>query len=76
MSDESEDTGSPIVLSRMSKSSAIACSTNEIANVVTSMTVGDCSRSGRKTVRSITSESAITTAKQATMLRPTGQSEV
>ena len=29
------------------------CSTNEIANVVTSMTVGDCSRSGRKTVRSI-----------------------
>ena len=45
----------------MSISSATLCSTNEIANVVTSMTVGDCSRSGRKTVRSIASESAITT---------------
>ena len=52
----------------MSISSATLCSTNEIANVVTSMTVGDCSRSGRKTARSIASESAITTAKHATML--------
>ena len=52
------------------------CSTNEIAKVVTSMTVGDCSRSGRKTARSISSESAITTPKQATMLQSSGQDEV
>ena len=76
LSDESEAAGSPIWSSRMSISSATLCSTNAIANVVTSMTVGDCSRSGRKTVRSITSESAITTAKQATMLHTTGQSDV
>ena len=72
----SEAAGSPIWSSRMSISRATLCSTNEIANVVTSMTVGDCSRSGRKTVRSIASESAMTTAKHATMLHSSGQSEV
>ena len=67
----SDAAGSPIWLSRMSISNAMLCRTNEIANVVTSMTVGDCSRSGRKTARSIASESAITTAKHATMLQST-----
>ena len=41
------------------------CSRNEIANVATSITAGDCVRSGRKTASSIASESPITTAKQA-----------
>ena len=76
LSDDSDAAGSPIWLSRMSIRSATLCSTNEIANVVTSMTVGDCSRSGRKTARSIASESAMTTPKQATMLHSTGQAEV
>ena len=59
-----ETAGSPIVPSRMSRISATACSRNAIAKVVTSITAGDWVRSGRKTVRSIASESAITTAKQ------------
>ena len=61
---------------RMSRSSATLWSRNATANVVTSITAGDCVRSGRKTARSIASESAITTAKQAAMLPAAGQSEV
>ena len=34
------------------------CSRKATANVATSITAGDCSRSGRKTSRSIASESA------------------
>ena len=71
-----ETAGSPIVPSRMSRISATAWSRNAIANVVTSITAGDCVRSGRKTARSITSESAITTAKQAATLPATGQPDV
>ena len=37
-----DDAGSPIVPSRRSTSSAIACSRNAIAKVVTSITAGDC----------------------------------
>ena len=51
-------------------------SRNEIANVVTSITAGDEERSGRKTSRSIASDSVTTTAKQETMLAATGQPEV
>ena len=72
----SDVAGSPIVPSRTSKKSATAWSMNASANVVTSMTAGDWSRSGKKTARSIASESVITTAKQAAMLAPTGQSVV
>ena len=39
-----------------------------------SMTAADCVRSGRKTTRSIASESARTTAKQSAIPTPTGQS--
>jgi len=67
---------SPIVLSRRSMISATAWSMKAIANVVTSMTAGDWPRRGRKIARSIASESATTTAKQATMLAATGQPEV
>ena len=44
------------------------------AKVATSITAGDCVRSGRKTSRSSASESASTTAKQRTMPAQTGQS--
>ncbi len=71
-----ETAGSPIVPSRMSRISATACSRNAIANVVTSITAGDCVRSGRKTAPSIRNESAITTAKQARTLPATGQPDV
>jgi len=53
--------------------SATACNRNETAKVVTSITAGEEERSGRKTSRSIASDSATTTAKQATMLAVTGQ---
>ena len=43
---------------------------NATAKVATSITAGDCVRSGRKTARSIASESAITTAKQKTIADP------
>ena len=49
-------------------------SRNATANVATSITAGDCVRSGRKTTRSIASESAITTAKQKTIAAQSGQS--
>ena len=75
-SDASDTAGSPIVPSRMSRISATLWSRNATANVVTSITAGDAVRSGRKTARSIRNESAITTAKQATMLPATGQPEV
>ena len=39
-------------------------SRNATANVATSIVAGDCVRSGRKTTRSIASDSASTTAKQ------------
>ena len=48
-SDASETAGSPIVPSRMSTSSATLWSRNATAKVVTSITAGDCVRSGRKT---------------------------
>ena len=64
-SDATETAGSPIVPSRMSRISATAWSRNATAKVVTSITAGDCVRSGRKTTPSIANESAITTAKQA-----------
>ena len=70
-SDATETAGSPIVPSRMSTSSATLWSRNATAKVVTSITAGDCVRSGRKTARSIANESAITTAKHAaTLPRP------
>jgi hypothetical protein len=72
----SDAAGSPIVPSRMSRISATFWSRNAIANVVTSITAGDCVRSGRKTARSMANESAITTAKQAAMLPAVGQSDV
>ena len=56
------------------QSSAIDCSRNATANVAMSITAADCPRSGRKTTRSIASESASTTAKQSPMPTPTGQS--
>jgi hypothetical protein len=46
------------------------------ANVVTSITAGDADRSGLKTVRSIASESATTTAKHAAMLATAGHADV
>ena len=67
---------SPIVLSRMSTSWAIAWSMKAIAKVATSITAGEAPRRGRKSARSITSESATTTTKQATMLQTTGQCAV
>ena len=54
--------------------SAMLWSRNATANVAISITAGDCERSGRKTTRSIASDSAITTAKQSAMPTPTGQS--
>ena len=54
--------------------SAIDCSRNATAKVAMSMTAADCVRSGRKTTRSIASESASTTAKQSAIPTPTGQS--
>ena len=67
---------SPIVLSRMSTSSAIAWSMKAIAKVATSITAGDARRRGRNTTRSMTSERATTTTKQATMLQTTRQCAV
>ena len=67
---------SPSWLLRRSTISAIAWSKKAIAKVVTSITAGDCPRSGRKTTRSIASESAITTAKQATIPAEIGQPDV
>ena len=49
------------------------CSRNATANVATSITAGDWPRSGRKTSRSIASESASTTAKQSRIPPSTGQ---
>ena len=60
----------------MSISSATLWSRNATAKVVTSITAGDCVRSGRKMARSMANESAITTAKHATMLPATGQVDV
>ena len=44
--------------------------------MVTSITAGDSPRSGRKTTRSITVDSATTTTKQAAILAATGQDAV
>ena len=55
-------------------SSAMLWRRNATAKVATSITAGDCVRSGRKTARSIASESAITTAKQKTTADQSGQS--
>ena len=49
LSEATETAGSPIVPSRTSRISATAWSRKAIANVVTSITAGDCVRSGRKT---------------------------
>ena len=75
-SDATETAGSPIVPSRTSRINATAWSRKATAKVVTSITAGDCVRSGRKTTPSIRNESAITTAKQASTLPATGQPEV
>ena len=53
--------------------SAIAWSRNATAKVATSIVAGGASRSGRKTAASISSESAITTAKQVSRLAHSGQ---
>ncbi len=50
------------------------CSRNATANVATSISAGDCVRSGRKTTRSIANDSATTTAKQSAIPTHTGQS--
>ena len=55
------------------QSSAMLWSRNATANVAMSITAGDCARSGRKTTRSIASESTSTTAKQSAIPTPTGQ---
>ena len=55
------------------QSSAMFCSRNATANVATSITAGECPRSGRKTSRSISIESTSTTAKQRTIPAHTGQ---
>ncbi len=48
-------------------------SRNATANVATSITAGDCVRSGRNTSRSIASDSASTTAKQRRIPAQPGQ---
>ena len=50
------------------------CKRNAIAKVATSITAGDCVRSGRNTALSIASDSAITTAKQSNTAAHSGQS--
>ena len=52
------------------QSSAMLWSRKAIAKVATSITAGDCVRSGRKTSRSIASDSTSTTAKQSSDARP------
>ncbi len=54
-------------------SNATLCSRYATANVATSITAGDCVRSGRKTSLSITTESASTTAKQSRIPAQLGQ---
>ena len=55
------------------QSSATLCIRNATANVATSITAGEWPRSGRKTSRSISSESTSTTAKQRRIAAHTGQ---
>ena len=74
LSEATDAAGSPIVSSRTSISSATFCSRKATAKVVTSITAGDCVRSGRNTRRSIAVESAITTAKHMTIPVHVGQS--
>ena len=62
-----------ILPSDPNQSSAMLWSRNETANVATSITAGDCVRSGRKTSRSITVESTSTMAKQRRIDAQTGQ---
>ena len=57
----SDAAGSPRVSSRWSMRSATLWSRKATAKVATSIVAADCVRSGRKTTRSIASESAITT---------------
>ena len=56
-----------ILPSGPNQSSAMLCSRKATANVATSITAGECPRSGRKTSQSIATESASTTAKQRTI---------
>jgi len=53
--------------------SATAWSRNAIAKVATSIVAGGALRSGRKTATSISSDSAITTAKHVSRLAQSGQ---
>src|SRR5579884_1613773 len=55
------------------ESVAMLCSRKATAKVATSITAGDCVRSGRNTSRSIAVFSAITTAKQSKMPAQLGQ---
>ena len=71
-----DDATSPIVSSRRSIQQRDRLRLNAIANVVTSITAGDCSRSGRKTTRSIAIDIAMTTAKHMRMLHATGHDAV
>ena len=52
---------------------AIACSRKATANVAISITAGDCARSGRKTTRSMASESSTTTTTQSAIPTAAGQ---
>ena len=49
------------------------CIRNATANVATSITAGECVRSGRNTIRSMSIVSASTTAKQSRMPAHDGQ---
>ena len=62
-----------ILPSAPNQSSAMLWRRNAIAKVATSITAGDCSRSGRKTSLSMSIESARTTAKQSRIPAHTGQ---
>ena len=62
-----------ILPSDPNQSSAIDWSRNATAKVATSITAGDCPRSGRNTRWSIATESASTTAKQRMIAAQTGQ---
>ena len=73
LSDATDAAGSPIVSSRTSIRSATFCRMKATANVVTSITAGDCVRSGRNTSRSMAPESRITTTKHMRIPAHVGQ---
>ncbi len=62
-----------IVPSWPKASTAMLCIRNATAKVATSITAGECVRSGRKTSQSISVESASTTAKQSRIPAHAGQ---